>query len=118
MAQKKDWLYRLDEIISRHLGDPLFSNKSLANTLGISERQLFRKVRQATGMSPHKYIRKQRLHAARKYLQSGKCSTVNEASAVVGYVNTSYFISQFQREFGTRPFKILQEARYLGICSN
>ena len=36
-------------------------------------------------------------------------NTARETAAAVGYVSISYFISQFEKEFGTRPLAVLRE---------
>ena len=45
-----------------------------------------------------------------QYLNLGKFRTVKETAHAVGFKNSSYFIRQFEKEFGARPFRVLQEA--------
>lgn len=103
------WLTRLDKIIEPNPGDPSLNNIKIAEELSVSERDLFRKVKKLSGLSPQKYIRRFRLRQAKKYLMKGKYKTVNETADAVGYSNVSYFIKQFEIEFGVKPLHILQE---------
>ncbi len=110
MSHGKQWLLRLEQVVSQNLRDGDLSNDKIAAAIEISERHLFRRVKQLTGMSPQKFIRQYRLKRARQLLEEGHCTTVKDASAAVGYVNTSYFISQFERAFGKRPLEVLRES--------
>ncbi|MCB0568974.1 MAG: AraC family transcriptional regulator [Phaeodactylibacter sp.] len=109
MPSANKWLSRLNQIIQENIADGGLDNAGLAARLGVSERHLFRRVKEHTGLSPQHYIRQRRLHQARLYLESGTCRTVKETAAAVGYVSTSYFISLFEKEFGKRPLEVLQE---------
>lgn len=110
MTGEKNWLKRLDLIIEGNIADTSLNNERLATELVISERHLFRRVRKLTGLSPQKYLRQYRLQRAMQYLHNGRYKKVKEVAFAVGYVNTSYFISQFEKEFGVKPLKVLQEA--------
>ncbi len=106
---EKIWLKRLDQIITKNLNDNTFCNQHIVNGLGISERQLIRKVKERSGMSPRKYIRQFRLTKAMSYLKSGKYKTVKDTSLAVGISKVSYFISQFEQNFGKKPYQVLQD---------
>lgn len=110
MTGTKSWLNRLDHIIERNISDASLNNERLAAEISISERHLFRRVRDLTGLSPQKYLRQYRLHRAMQYLRNGKYRKVKEVAIAVGYINTSYFINQFEKEYGKKPLRVLQEA--------
>ena len=103
------WLTRLNMIVERNVENAEMNNKKLAERLEVSERDLFRKVKQLTGLSPQKYLRQFRLKKAMHNLKTGKIRTVKEAAHASGYTNVSYFIIQFEKEFGNRPFQVLKE---------
>ena len=109
MEVPNKWLDRLNSILADHVGDPYFNNNHLSKQLAVSERNLFRKVKKMTGLSPQKYIRQFRLQKAMKLITDGEYRTVKETAYAVGYLNVSYFISQFENEFGKKPLQILQE---------
>lgn len=110
MTGEKSWLNRLDHIIERNISDASLNNERLASEIAISERHLFRRVRDITGLSPQKYLRQYRLQRAMQYLRNGKFRKVKEVAFAVGYINTSYFINQFEKEYGKKPLRVLQEA--------
>jgi len=109
MNGMKKWMERLDSILEDYVGDPYFNNELLAKELAISERNLFRKINEITGMSPQKYIRRYRLNLAMNLLVNGEYRTVKETAYAVGYLNVSYFIAQFEKDFGRKPLQVLQE---------
>lgn len=109
MSNASKWLSRFDALIEKDLGDDSLTNENLAREMVVSERQLFRKVKELTGLSPQQYLRRSRMNQAMKYLRDGRFRTVKETAYAIGYMNVSYFISQFEDEFGLRPLQVLQE---------
>ena len=109
VAKEEGWTDRLERVITDYATDPSFDNVELARKLLVSERNLFRKVKRATGYSPNQYIQKYRLQLAMDHLINGKYRTVNETANAIGYVNVSYFISVFEKEYGKTPLTVLQE---------
>ena len=110
MISSEGWLNRLEKIVNEHLSEGNISNGMLASEINISERHFSRKVKKITGMSPRKYIRQQRMYRAKELLESGAHTTVKDVATMVGYVNTGYFINQFERAFGKRPLEVLRES--------
>lgn len=106
---KKWWITRINQLILENLSDFYWTNTTLAAELSISERQLYRIVKELTGMSPNLYIRQIRLKAAYKFLQSGRYLTVKEVAAAVGFQKADYFTRLFKSEFGLTPMEVLQE---------
>lgn len=103
------WLQRLQDLVRTTLSTGDLNNETLAKQLGISERHLFRRIKTLTGLSPQQYVRQFRLQSARQYLEKGTFRTVKETAEAVGYSNISYFISQFEKEFGRKPLEVLKE---------
>jgi len=109
MPDSNEWLSRIDLAIGKCLQNGELNNELIAAAMNISERQLSRKIKRLTGMSPSQYIRKYRLALANDSLKNGKFTMVKEAANAVGYLNVSYFISEFEKEFGQRPLELLKE---------
>lgn len=105
-AQK--WLTRLHQALDGQEQHQYMDNAKLAQTLDVSERDLFRKIKSITGLSPQKYVRQYRLQLAMNLLKAGTYKTVKEVSHAIGYRNVSYFILQFENEFSIRPFQVLK----------
>ena len=109
MPLENKWLARLSQAIQENIADGGLDNAALAAHMGLSERHLFRRVKQLSGLSPQQFVRQHRLQRARQYLEDGAYRTVKETAAAVGYISISYFISQFEQEFGKRPLEVLRE---------
>ena len=104
----KKWMNRLQDVLAENRFNETLDNQLLAQSLGISKRDLFRKIKTLTGMTPQKYIRKYRLQQAMQMLESGQCKTVNEVCHKIGYKNADYFSKQFKKEFDIKPFTVLK----------
>lgn len=103
------WLDRLHQVILEKLNSGDLSNSAIAFQMCISERHFIRRVKAITGLPPQQYIRRFRLQIARQFLENGTYRTAKAAAIAVGYTNPSYFISQFEKEFGCKPLAILRQ---------
>lgn len=90
------------DIVSRHIEDPEFSASALCEESRYSSKQIYRKVKQLTGMSIVEFIRDMRLRKASLYLAQGKLS-VTEVMYKVGFTTASYFSKCFKEKFGVSP---------------
>lgn len=101
------WLENLEKVVKDRVGDAAFTVSQLAYDLHISERQIYRKIKELTGLSPNKYLKEVRLQTARMMLENQECSTVKEACYSVGFRKVSYFSKQYQKRFGKLPSEVL-----------
>ncbi len=95
-------LQEVMSIISRHIDDPDFSASALCNESRYSNKQIYRKIKQLTGMSIVELIRDTRLRKAAALLSQGKLS-VTEVMYKVGFTTASYFAKCFKEKFGVTP---------------
>lgn len=96
------YLNRIVGIIEDNLDNSDF-NVTMLNQLAQTEtKQLYRKIKQLTGLSPIEFIKKIRLKKA-AILLSKNGFTVSEVMYLVGYTNASYFTKCFVAEFGITP---------------
>ena len=79
-----------------------FSISELAKQFGYSERNLKRRFKLATEITPIQYLQLARLEKAKKLLIATNRS-VNEISYAVGYENCSFFIRLFKKHLGVTP---------------
>lgn len=101
----------LDEInhaIEEHMIDSDFNVTMLQEVMGIGNKQLYRKVKALTGMTPVEYIRDLRMQKAAKLLSAGKFS-VSEVMYTVGFSNSSYFSKCFSKVFGMTPTEYMKQ---------
>lgn len=75
---------------------------SMANIFAFSERNLKRRFKLATGVSPIKYLQQSRLEKAKGLLLASELS-ISEIAYAVGYENCSFFIRLFKRNLGVTP---------------
>jgi AraC-like DNA-binding protein len=98
-----DWIHT-------HFGDPTIGAADIARAAGLSQRTLYRAVRQETGMTPAEYLRRVRLVAARAALRAATPAdtTVTEVAGRAGFSDLSWFAVQYQRAYGERPVDTLR----------
>jgi signal transduction histidine kinase/DNA-binding response OmpR family regulator len=110
--QKDDRTYHKYELmllekIVRFVNDQLTNNTmtvdDLAHHLALSTRQLYRKCKELTGLTPAHLIREIRLDEARKMLEDNKVQTVSELMHAVGFNSSGYFSKLYEERFGKRP---------------
>lgn len=95
-------LKKVTKLIEEHLDENNLSVAELCRLGGFNEKQLYRKLKQLTGMSTVEYIRSIRLKKAALMLQNGGF-TVSEVMYAVGFSNISYFSRAFSAAFGQAP---------------
>ncbi|MFC4634686.1 alpha/beta fold hydrolase [Dokdonia ponticola] len=96
------FLEDLIKIIDEHIDNSSFGVEMLTKSLGMSERQLQRKVKEATGKSPGQLITCTRLSKAKEALTHRRY-TVSEIAFLCGFSSPSYFTKCFKKEFGFTP---------------
>ncbi|MFM2291778.1 MAG: Sensor histidine kinase YycG [Bacteroidota bacterium] len=89
-------------IIEDKIADADLNVNRLSELSGISSKQIYRRIKQLTGLSPVDYIRSIRLKKAAMLLSQQKF-TVAEVMYLVGFSNYSYFSKCFQAKYGTTP---------------
>ncbi|WP_420316108.1 alpha/beta fold hydrolase [Ekhidna sp.] len=99
------FLESIIKIIEKNYNKEHFSVDMLCKEVGISERQLQRKLKAITNKSPIQLISSVRLHQAKELLQSSGQS-ISEVAYMTGFNNPSYFAKSFKKEFGISPSSI------------
>jgi len=96
-------LARLRGLASLSIADPAFDPAALAAGARLSERTLYRRLKELTGLTPAAWLREQRLEYARRLLESGARPTVAQVAYAAGFVNADYFGQLYFQRFGCRP---------------
>ncbi|MBO4447092.1 MAG: response regulator [Bacteroidales bacterium] len=110
----RELLKSITEVILSHLDDEALTSSAVAESVTISEMQLYRKLKSLTGMSPTEYIRNLRLeHAAQLLRTSNK--TVQEIMYSCGFVTKTYFFREFSRRYGTSPGNYRRDSRNTSV---
>lgn len=101
-------LREIVDIVNRHIDDPDLSVSVLSGESHYSGKQIYRKIKQLTGMSVVEFIRDIRLQKAASYLQQKKL-TVSEVMYMVGFTTASYFAKCFKARYGVSPSEYTAE---------
>ena len=110
LSQDELYLQRVTKTIEEHIDDTGLNVDTLCRYGNFLYKQLYRKVKQLTGMSPVEYIRTIRLKKAALMFQNGNY-TVAEVMYNVGFSSMSYFCRAFTSEYGMTPSAYLKEKR-------
>lgn len=94
------WLAELEALVRKHTGKTDLNLNMLSLAMAISERQLFRRIKNITGLTPNKYIRVIRLQIAREAIESGRYRTIAEISYAAGFDTPAYFSKLFKEHYG------------------
>jgi AraC-like DNA-binding protein len=78
--------------------------------MGMSRSNLFRKVKEVSGLSINVFIRFIRLRKGAEILINTD-HNVNETAALVGIIDVQYFREQFTRLFGMKPSEYIKKYR-------
>lgn len=108
MVSENIWLKKLETIIATKLDAPTLDNQYLAQAMAVSERQLYRKIKEISGQSPNQFIRNYRLKKAMEFIESRQYLTVQEVAGKVGYQNVHYFSKAFFAAHGESPMQVLK----------
>lgn len=108
LSQDEKYLKRVTQLIEDNLDDSDFNVNKLCTLGEFNEKQLYRKIKQFTGMSVVEYIRSIRLKKAAILLQNGNF-TISEVMYTVGFSNASYFSRAFQASYGKTPSEYMKE---------
>lgn len=90
-----------------HISDPLLSVDTMAEAMGYSRTNFYKKVKDLTGQSPADYIKTIRLNKAAELLKD-ETITVSEVCYKVGFSKPNYFAKVFKEHFGVSPKKYQQ----------
>lgn len=100
-------LKKVEEFILENIDNEEFKIQELAESVGYSQRQFTRILKQYTGMTPVKFILEIRLQKAYQHLQHKTFFTLSEVRYHVGISSSAYFNKKFKERFGINPSDLL-----------
>jgi transcriptional regulator GlxA family with amidase domain len=101
-SEEEAFLQSLLTTVEEALADSTFGVDHLADSVGLSRRQLERRLKDVTGQTPAELIRQMRLERAAQLLKA-QFGSVSEIAYAVGYKSPSYFSTAFREAFGHAP---------------
>jgi YesN/AraC family two-component response regulator len=108
VSEDEIFLSQITKIIEEQIANPDLNVNYLCNAVNISQKQLYRKIKQLTGLKTVDYIKSIRMKKA-AILLSNKNFTVSEVMYKIGFSSHSYFARCFQSEFGKTPGQFFNE---------
>ncbi|GAB3902481.1 two-component regulator propeller domain-containing protein [Mucilaginibacter boryungensis] len=108
--ENKQFLYKCIEIVESSLLDPVLDVNTIADKMGMSYSNLYKRIKSITGQSINGFIRFVRLRKSAELLIETNCN-VNEAAFRVGFGDVKYFRENFHRQFGLNPSEFIKKHR-------
>lgn len=102
------WLEEQEDFLKNELSNTDFTISHWANEQNMSERNLQRRLKQLTGLSPHHYMTEVRLQRARKLIERGEFRSLSEVAYTVGFTNLQTFSRNFKKRFGKAPSRFVK----------
>lgn len=103
ISEDEEFLQSIYKIVIDKIGRYDFGVSTLASELNTSERNLYRKVKDLTGVPVASFIREIRLQRASDLLERKSVKTKRELARQVGFKSTKHFIRAFKKRFGMAP---------------
>ncbi len=98
-----EWLSKLSTIVRNNL-DQKISNNMLADEMAMSERTLYRVLKDLTGLTPLEFVKQVKFQYARKLITTGKVKSLNDAGKAIGENNVTRFKAQYKAFYDEEPF--------------
>ncbi|MCQ6959812.1 helix-turn-helix domain-containing protein [Mucilaginibacter aquariorum] len=102
LASHALFLKKLQETVVAHLSYPGLDVDQLCDIMNMSRRNLYRKIKQASGLTPLELINDLRLKRAAELLEGGD-KRMYEIADEIGFKSRIVFTRNFTREFGMSP---------------
>lgn len=111
------FLERVQAVVETEISNSLFGTDWLASEIGLSPRQLRRKLKDLTGLTTAGYIRSLRLQRAAQLLEE-RSGTVSEVAYAVGFQDPKHFSKLFRQVFGVSPSEVRNGKRVVQPIRN
>lgn len=96
------FLQKTADIVEEHMEEFDFDVETFVGEMQLSHRQVSRKLKSLTDLSPVQYIRILRLKRAAQKIEKQE-DTISQIAYSVGFNNLSYFSKSFKNQFGKNP---------------
>ncbi|MBJ2125958.1 substrate-binding domain-containing protein [Flavobacterium sp. IB48] len=100
--QEQTFITKMNSIIMANVENPKFSVEELADKLGVSRVQLYRKVKAIIGINISDHINNVKLEKAAELLKSNEMN-ISEIAYSLGFSSPNYFSTAFKNKFGISP---------------
>ena len=102
-----EFLKNLEEITKKNISNFDFQLADMSENLQMGIRQLNRKIKKITGLTPMQYVNEVRFQEAKTMLENREYTTVKAVIYSVGFKSEKNFSRNFKKRFGKYPKEIL-----------
>ncbi|MEX0779686.1 MAG: ATP-binding protein [Balneolales bacterium] len=104
------FINQLKQFVDDNITEKEISTESLSAAANLSRRQLYRRLKSATGFTPAEFIREIRLKKTLHILEQKQKKTVAEVAYAAGFSNPAHFSRLFRDRYGVLPSKYINRA--------
>lgn len=109
ISHEEKTLKKLEKEVYDNIDDSNFNVIRLAEAASMSERQLYRYIREMTGLTPANFIKEIRLQRAMDLIQKKVYKRTSQLSYAVGFPQPAYFSTVFKKRFGRLPAEYIED---------
>ena len=100
------FIVKIRQLLEDSIVDPDFQISNLSSGLNMSYKNLYRKIKTLTGLSPIELVMSFKMQRAYHLLSNS--GSVKEIGIGLGFQNLSYFSKCFKKQFGVTPMVVRQ----------
>ncbi|MEQ9264547.1 MAG: helix-turn-helix domain-containing protein [Balneolaceae bacterium] len=108
ITENEAFLKELQEYIEPRIKQSTITAHELSSAMKVSERQLYRMIKNITGFTPQQFVREIRLKKARQILETQQVGTIAEVAYSVGFSTPFYFSKIFEERFEVHPGELIK----------
>ena len=112
-----EFLDRVQQVVGEHIADSNFGVEWLADEVGLSARQLQRRLKGLTRLTAAGFVKAMRLEHAARLLREHDVQ-VQEVAHAIGYEDAGYFSKLFRQGYGMPPSEYAKAAAPAGAASS
>jgi AraC-like DNA-binding protein len=105
----QQFMIKLMEVIEENIPNEGFTIDYLSTEIGLSTRQLNRKLKALINQTPNDFIKSIRLQRAAELLKQD-AGNVSDIAFKTGFTSTAYFVANFKKQFGMTPGEYKKQA--------
>ena len=104
----QEWIEGLRQFVENALPETKLDVDTLADAAHLSPRQLRRRLKTLTGLSPAKFIKEIQLERARQALEDGRVVSLSDLAYNCGFEHQTTFSTLFKARYGKSPSAYLK----------
>lgn len=105
----QQFMIKLMQVIEENIPNEGFTIDYLSKEIGLSTRQLNRKLKALINQTPNDFIKSIRLQRAAELLKQD-VGNVSDIAFKTGFTSTAYFVANFKKQYGITPGEYKKQA--------